>query len=79
VVAAFANQGMKIGRYEVRSLMRRERLKPVSTRKFVHTTGSRHSLLVAPNVLVREFPIKAVNSAATIGTTSWTHITWGKA
>jgi hypothetical protein len=30
VVAALANQGVKIGRYKVRSLMRREQLKPTS-------------------------------------------------
>lgn len=51
VVAALANQGVKIGRYKVRSLMRREQLKPVWKRKFVHTTDSRHGLPVAPNVL----------------------------
>jgi len=63
VVAALANQGVQIGRYKVRSLMRRERLKPVWKRKFVHTTDSRHGLSVAPNVLAREFNPTAPNVA----------------
>ena len=63
LVAALANQGVQIGRYKVRSLMRRERLKPVWKRKFVHTTDSRHGLPVAPNVLARAFNPTAPNVA----------------
>jgi transposase InsO family protein len=63
VVAALANQGVKIGRYKVRSLMRREQLKPVWKRKFVHTTDSRHGLPVAPNVLARDFNPTVPNAA----------------
>jgi putative transposase len=63
VVAALANQGLKIGRYKVRNLMRREQLKPVWKRKFVHTTDSRHGLPVAPNVLARQFNPTAPNMA----------------
>ena len=63
LVAALANQGVQIGRYKVRSLMRRERLKPVWKRKFVHTTDSRHGLPVAPNVLARQFNPTAPNVA----------------
>lgn len=51
LTAALANQGLQIGRYKVRSRMRRERLKPVWKRKSVHTTDRRHGLPVAPNVL----------------------------
>lgn len=50
VVAALASQGLQVGRYKVRRLMRQERLKPVWKRKFVPTTDSRHGLSVAPNV-----------------------------
>lgn len=63
LVVALANQGVQIGRYKVRSLMRRERLKPVWKRKFVHTTASRHGLPVAPNVLARAFNPTAPNVA----------------
>ena len=55
MVTAMANQGIKIGRYKVRSLMRKAALKPVWKRKFVHTTDSKHDLPVAANVLNRQF------------------------
>ncbi|MDQ1833492.1 IS3 family transposase [Massilia scottii] len=38
LVTALANEGFQIGRYKVRSLMRKAALKPVWKRKFVHTT-----------------------------------------
>lgn len=63
LVAALASQGIQIGRYKVRRLMRQERLKPVWKRKFVHTTDSRHDLPVAPNVLARRFNPIALNVA----------------
>jgi transposase InsO family protein len=63
LVAALASQGVQVGRYKVRRLMRQERLKPVWKRKFVHTTDSRHGLPVAPNVLARQFNPSAPNVA----------------
>ena len=54
LVTAMANQGIQIGRYKVRSLMRKAALKPVWRRKFVHTTDSRHDLPIAANVLDRQ-------------------------
>lgn len=63
VVAALASQGLQVGRYKVRRLMRQERLKPVWKRKFVPTTDSRHGLSVAPNVLARQFNPAAPNVA----------------
>ena len=43
LVTAMANEGFNIGRYKVRSLMRKAALKPVWKRKFVHTTDSGYS------------------------------------
>ena len=55
LVTAMTNQGFVIGRYKVRSLMRRASLKPVWKRKFIHTTDSKHNLPVAANILNRQF------------------------
>ena len=53
--AALQQQGVTMGRHRVRTLMRANRLRPVWRRKFVHTTDSRHTLPVSPNVLARQF------------------------
>jgi putative transposase len=39
-------QGVLIGRYKVRRLIRDHQLKPVWKRKFTHTTDSKHNLAV---------------------------------
>lgn len=56
-------QGVKIGRYRARTLMRQENLRPVWKRKFVATTNSRHDKPVAPNVLNRQFRPEQPNQA----------------
>ena len=77
LVSALAAQGMHIGRYKARSLMRRAGIKPVWKRKFIHTTDSKHPLPIAQNVLARWFNPGAPNVAfvtdiATIRTgTGW--------
>ena len=63
LVTAMKNQGIEIGRYRVRSLMRRAALKPVWKRKFIHTTDSKHDLPIAANVLDRQFNPPAPNMA----------------
>lgn len=63
LVTAMKNQGIEIGRYKVRSLMRKAALKPVWKRKFIHTTDSKHGLPVADNVLNRQFNPVAPNKA----------------
>jgi putative transposase len=63
LVTALATQGIQIGRYKARSLMRKAGLKPVWKRKFVHTTDSRHALPVAANILDRQFNPAAPNVA----------------
>ena len=60
--AAMAKRGMVMGRHRVRTLMRRNRLPRVWRRKFVHTTDSKHTRAVAPNVLNRQFEQALPNS-----------------
>jgi putative transposase len=55
MVTAMANEGFQMGRFRVRSLMRKAALKPVWKRKFIHTTDSKHDLPIAANVLNRQF------------------------
>ena len=63
LVTVMENQGIRIGRHKVRSLMRKAALKPVWKRKFVHTTDSKHDLPIAANVLNRQFNPVAPNMA----------------
>ena len=62
-MSALAEQGIHIGRYRARSLMRRADIKPVWKRKFMHTTDSKHNLPIAENVLARQFNPGAPNVA----------------
>jgi transposase InsO family protein len=61
--AALKAQGMPVGRYRARSLMRHQRLKSSWRRKFVPTTDSKHNLPVAQNILERRFQPEAANRA----------------
>lgn len=63
MVSELAGQGILIGRYHVRRLMREHGLKACWKRKFVHTTDSNHNLPVAENVLDRRFEPAAPNQA----------------
>lgn len=63
LVAALAHQGIAVGRFRTRRLMREAGLKPVWRRKFVATTDSRHGLPVAENRLARAFDPSAPNTA----------------
>ena len=61
--AALQKQGVAIGRYRVRTLMRANGLRLVWRRKFMYTTDSRHDLSVSPNVLARQFDQPLPNQA----------------
>jgi len=63
VMLDLGRQGIKIGRYRARTLMRQADLRPVWKRKFVATTNSRHDRPVAPNVLDRQFGPEKPNQA----------------
>ena len=43
--------------------MRADKLHPVSRRKFVHTTDSKHTMAVSSNVLARQFDKSLPNQA----------------
>ncbi len=61
--AVLRAQGLNIGRYRVRRLMRENRLRALWRRKFVHTTDSGHALPVSDNVLARRFNPSGPNLA----------------
>jgi putative transposase len=63
VSAALRDQGVDIGRYRARTLMKANGLRPRWRRKFVHTTDSSHCLATAPNVLNRCFMPLGPNQA----------------
>ncbi|AFT84791.1 hypothetical protein BUPH_06815 [Paraburkholderia phenoliruptrix BR3459a] len=60
---ALREQGLRIGRYRVRTVMREASLRTSWKRKFVSTTDSRHTLPVAENVLDRQFDVAEPNRA----------------
>jgi len=63
IKTALNELGIRIGRYQVRSLMRKNQLKPIWKPKFVHTTDSKHDLPVFENVLNRQFKQTSANHA----------------
>lgn len=56
-------RGVTMGRHRVRSLMRANGLRSVWKRKFIHTTDSKHTMPVSPNVLARQFKKPLPNQA----------------
>lgn len=65
VMHAVREQGMRLGRYRIRRLMREAGLRATWKRKFVSTTDSKHTLPVAENVLDRQFDVAEPNRAWT--------------
>ena len=63
LTAEMAKRGIAMGRHRVRSLMRLNGLRPVWRRKFIHTTDSKHTMAVSPNVLNRQFEQTQPNQA----------------
>jgi transposase InsO family protein len=62
---AVREQGVRLGRYRIRRLMREAGLRATWKRKFVSTTDSKHTLPVAENVLNRQFDVAEPNRAWT--------------
>jgi len=52
---AMAARGQVMGRHQIRTLMQINGVRLVWRRKFVHTTDSKHTMAVSPNVLDRQF------------------------
>jgi len=65
IVDELKAQGVVMGRFKVRRLMREAGLKPVWKKKFVNTTNSKHDLPVAENLLNRQFNPAQSNQAWT--------------
>ncbi len=65
IVDTLREQGLSIGRFKVRRLMREAQLQPVWKKKFVNTTDSKHDLPVADNLLNRQFNPPKSNQAWT--------------
>ncbi|WP_159995691.1 MULTISPECIES: IS3 family transposase [unclassified Pseudomonas] len=63
VLGALRKEGLSIGRFKVRRLMKQQGLRPVWKRKFVHTTNSNHNLPVAENLLNRQFNPGEINQS----------------
>ncbi len=60
---ALARDGVQMGRFRVRRLMRENGLRPVWRRKFISTTDSKHTYAVAENLLNRQFDVARPNEA----------------
>ena len=65
IVDELKAQGIVMGRYKVRRLMREAGLQPVWKKQFVNTTNSKHDLPVAENLLDRKFNPPQSNQAWT--------------
>lgn len=63
LLEALREQGVSIGRFKVRGLMKTLGLRPIWGRKFVHTTNSNHDFPVAENLLNRQFNPERANQA----------------
>lgn len=61
--AALQADGVNLGRYRIRTLMKINGIQPAWKRKFIHTTDSRHDQPIAENVLDRQFTPTAANVA----------------
>jgi putative transposase len=77
IAAELRGEGLEIGRYRVRRVMKELGLQVKRKRRFVNTTDSKHSLPVAANVLDREFNPHRPNEAwAGDITYIWTREGW---
>lgn len=63
LMSVLRHDGVPIGRFRVRKLMKEHGLKPAWKRKFVHTTDSNHNLAVADNLLNRQFSPAEINQS----------------
>lgn len=77
IVKKLKSQGHNIGRYRVRRLMRKLKLRAKTPRRFKVTTDSKHSYRVAKNLVNRQFTVEAPNKVWTTDITYlWTLEGW---
>lgn len=55
ILEGLKQKGYQVGRFRVRMLMKEHGLKARYPKKYRITTNSNHTLMVAPNILNREF------------------------
>lgn len=75
VMHAVQAQGLRIGRYRVRTLMKQAHLRPHWNKRFITTAHSHPSLRAADNVLNRHFTVERPNQA---WVTDITYVTTGR-
>jgi len=77
IVRDLKSKGYNMGRYRVRSLMRKLELKAKTPKRYRVTTDSNHSYLVATNLVNRQFTVDAPNKVWTADITYlWTLEGW---
>ena len=77
ILSELQSEGKKIGRYKVRSLMKKLELNARTPKRYKVTTDSNHSYRVAPNILDRKFSVDKPNSVWTTDLTYiWTLEGW---
>jgi len=77
IVRDLKSKGYNMGRYRVRSLMRKLELKAKTPKRYRVTTDSNHSYLVATNLVNRQFTVEAPNKVWTADITYlWTLEGW---
>jgi len=77
IVEKLNSQGHNVGRYRVRSLMRKLKLRAKTPRRYKVTTNSNHSYRVASNLVNRKFTVEAANQIWTADITYlWTLEGW---
>ena len=74
---ALQQAGCQVGRHRTRTLMRQAHLQPRRVRRRPHTTDSRHTSPIAPNLLNRQFAVTAPNRVWGSDITAlWTQEGW---
>jgi transposase InsO family protein len=77
LVGELHKAGFKVGRYKVRTLMRKLGLKPRYPKRYKVTTDSNHNEAISPNILDRNFDVVAPNKVWTTDITYvWTLEGW---
>ena len=77
MVKKLKSEGYDVGRYRIRNLMRKIKLKAKTPKRYKVTTDSNHSYTIAPNVVNRQFSADAPNKLWTTDITYlWTMEGW---
>lgn len=63
LLKALQDEGIRMGLFKIRKLMKKQGLVTTWKRKFTHTTNSKHDLPIAPNLLDRQFNPSSSNKA----------------